>query len=214
MARKKGKSRGRKVKSGTPGSPASSTQAAARGLKPSRLEGPFPDHNGDPPGSKASLDGASGVAVDRFAHGSYLPSTVSSSRPGSQVSRVTGEPAQHQAGTALVATGGDFRHANDSGGREADCRRRPSGDRDTGGDRDRPAEDHCHNGESLNGSLYLRQSATRQWSWLGYSAKQFRSFAKECPPALDIGADQVTPLLYLSMHSAVPVLDRILLMVY
>ncbi|CAM9254857.1 unnamed protein product, partial [Ascophyllum nodosum] len=55
----------------------------------------------------------------------------------------------------------------------------------------RPAGDHCHNGESLSGSPYLRQSAARQWSWLGYSAKQFRSFAQECPPALDVGADQV-----------------------
>ena len=207
MAGKKGKSRRRKAKHGTPASPAASTQAAARGFKPSQLEGPFPDHNGDPPGS--------GVAADRFADGSYLPFTVPSSRPGSQVSRVTGgdnpSPAQHQAGTALVAIGGDFRHANGSGGCEADWRRRPSGDRDTGGDRDRPAGDHCHNGESLSGSPYLRQSAARQWSWLGYSAKQFRSFAQECPPALDVGADQVIPHLHLSMHGTTVVLDRILL---
>ncbi|CAM9216854.1 unnamed protein product, partial [Ascophyllum nodosum] len=88
-----------------------------------QLEGPFPDHNGDPP--------SNGVAADRFADDSYLPSTVSSLRPGSQVSRVTGgdnlSPAQHQAGTALVAIDGDFRHASGSGGREADWRRRPSG---------------------------------------------------------------------------------------
>ena len=147
MARKKGKSRRRKAKHGTPASPAASTQAAARGFIPSQLEGPFPDPQRRPSRQRR--------CSGSFRDGSYLPSTVPSSRPGSQVSRVTGgdnpSPAQHQAGTALVAIGGDFRHANSSGGREPDWRRRPSGDRDTGGDRDRPAGDHCHNGESLSG---------------------------------------------------------------
>ncbi|CAN0506875.1 unnamed protein product, partial [Ectocarpus sp. 8 AP-2014] len=30
-----------------------------------------------------------------------------------------------------------------------------------------------------------------QWSWLGFSAKQFRSFAQEFPPMLDVGAEEV-----------------------
>lgn len=51
--------------------------------------------------------------------------------------------------------------------------------------------DRCHNGESLCKSPYVMQSAGKEWSWLGYSAKQFRSFAMEFPPALDVGADEV-----------------------
>ena len=51
--------------------------------------------------------------------------------------------------------------------------------------------DRCHNGESLRKSPYVMQSAGREWSWLGYSAKQFRSFAMEFPPVLDVSADEV-----------------------
>ena len=51
--------------------------------------------------------------------------------------------------------------------------------------------DRCHNGASLCKSPYVMQSARKEWSWLGYSAKQFRSFAMEFPPALDVGADEV-----------------------
>ncbi|CAM9979565.1 unnamed protein product, partial [Scytosiphon promiscuus] len=51
--------------------------------------------------------------------------------------------------------------------------------------------DHCHNGEALCRSPYIRSSARKQWSWLGYSAKQFRSFAQEFPPTLDVAADEV-----------------------
>lgn len=73
-------------------------------------------------------------------------------------------------------------------------------DRDMG-DRDRDKEkggsggsgggDQCHNGQSLSRSGFVRESAGKEWSWLGYSAKQFRSFAQEFPPTLDAGVDEV-----------------------
>lgn len=72
-------------------------------------------------------------------------------------------------------------------------------DRDMG-DRDRDKEkggspgDQCHNGESLSRSTFVRESAGKDWSWLGYSAKQFRSFAQEFPPALVVGVDEVSML--------------------
>lgn len=51
--------------------------------------------------------------------------------------------------------------------------------------------DQCHNGESLGRSPYIRQSADRDWPWMGYTTKHFRSFAQEFPPTLDVGADEV-----------------------
>lgn len=204
MAGKKGKSKGKKSKaaatsaSTTAASTAAAAGAAAHGIASLHLEGPFPGHNGMP-GSKAPTNGARGNGTDRFADGSSAPPSVSSPSR-SQISRISSTnntPPHQHSGSAVVATvavsgSGDFRHTNSSNGREADWWRRAAGDRDSG-ERDRGGlpGDHCHNGESLSGSPYLSQAATREWPWIGYSAKQFRLFAQEYPPVLDVGADQV-----------------------
>lgn len=205
MAGKKGKSKGKKSKaaatsaSTTAALTAAAAGAAAQGIASLHLEGPLPGNDGIP-GSKSPSNGARGNVTDRFADGSSAPPSVSSPSR-SQISRITRTnstpPHQHTSGSAVVATvavsgSGDVRHTNSLNGREADWWRRATGDRDSG-ERDRGGApgDHCHNGESLSGSPYLSQAATRKWPWMEYSAKQFRLFAQEYPPVLDVGADQV-----------------------
>lgn len=204
MAGKKGKSKGKKSRpaatsaSATAALTAAAAGEVAQGIASSHLEGPFPG-NDRMPGSKAPTNGARGNVKDRFVDGSSAPPSVSSPSR-SQISRTprtnSTPPHQHTSGSAVVATvavsgSGDFRHTNSLNGREVDWWKRAAGDRDSG-ERDKGGfpGDHCHNGESLSGSPYLSQAATREWPWMEYSAKQFRLFAQEYPPVLDVGADQ------------------------
>lgn len=127
---------------------------------------------------------------------------------------LSGSGGINPAGINGINAGGlEFRHTNGSSGwRDVDWRRRALGERerererDTMGERDREkdnssgrgvsTEDDYHNGEPLRRSPYIRHSAQREWSWLGYSSKQFRSFVQEFPPTLDVGADEVSSCSY------------------
>ncbi|CAM9752906.1 unnamed protein product, partial [Choristocarpus tenellus] len=87
--------------------------------------------------------------------------------------------------------GGDSRRGCDSGSSEVDRQIPVSGDRDRERDRDKTATDECHNGQWLGGSLGIRQAAERRWMWQGFTAKQFKAFAQEFPPSLEISLDEI-----------------------
>lgn len=106
------------------------------------------------------------------------------------------------AGAGFESRGSTNGPTGGMGSRDAEWRRKSSslGERERErdmGDRDRDKEkggpgDECHNGERLGRSPIVRHSADKDWPWLAYSTKQFRSFAQEFPPTLDVGMDEVS----------------------
>lgn len=144
-------------------------------------------------------------SVDITGAGSVDSSQLSPA--GSAASRLAACGADGGTRDAAAGSGGsslDGRGSNGPGGysRDSEWRRRLSaGERDRerdAGDRDKDKEkgsgpaDECHNGEGLTRSPLVKLSAEKEWSWLSYSTKQFRSFAQEFPPMLDIGVDEVS----------------------
>ncbi|CAM9738864.1 unnamed protein product [Ectocarpus fasciculatus] len=186
MPAKKGKTKSKKAGSGS-GSSSSKTRAVAAGFDVVEGGGGQQhDSSGGGSGgaSKKPKGGGGGGASEDFLRRRRTPGYGDNSEPGGGVGG---------------GGGGDFRHTNGGSSSSGDRER----DRDTG-ERDRDKDggsrglggggiggDDCHNGESLCRSPYIRSSAGKQWSWLGYSAKQFRSFAQEFPPMLDVGAEEV-----------------------
>lgn len=144
------------------------------------------------------LANANGATLTSLSH----PSSSGSGVPRAAVFRVrkSCDPNGLRE-SASAASGTDSRVSNGPGGtRDGEWRRKLLGERERdkkeAGEREREKEkgpgDECHNGERLGRSPLVCQSAEKEWSWLAYSAKQFRLFAQEFPPTLDIRADEVS----------------------
>lgn len=118
---------------------------------------------------------------------------------GSGVRAVWAENGTREGGSPASSSADPRPTSGPAGSREGEWRRKPQGERerdkrDTGErerEKDKGPGDECHNGERLGRSPFVRLSSEKEWSWLSYSTKQFRAFAQEFPPTLDIGADEV-----------------------
>lgn len=181
------------------------------GGKVSSRSPPASDGRGDislATGAGEPIDGKSGIAWgDTRSPAGAILDVYSQQWPAvSGASRRAAAGVDGGTRDAAASSGGsgsDVRGSNGPGGysRDPDWPRRISAlererERDAG-DRDKEKEkgsgpgDECHNGEGLGRSPLVKLSAEKDWSWLSYSTKQFRSFAQEFPPTLDIGMDEV-----------------------
>lgn len=204
------KSKGRKKPGGN--SKAQQT-TVSRPSPPDGIDGSPANHSKDEVDSHGARAHESSNSVpaaggDSVAGGSFLSflAQQSISRSGASRTAASGRRAVWAEDPATgdgPGTSADARSSSGPGSsfRDGDLRRRVGGERERDrdmGERDRDKDkgggvpgDECHNGEGLATSPLIKLSAEKQWSWLSYSTKQFRLFAQESPPMLDVGADEV-----------------------
>lgn len=198
MAGKKAKGKKKVSKVNTPPVTDANAESASPRDQASAVDGPTPSEDSS---NESLLAGMAEAAVGILSShpppsGSGVPRAAGTGVRSAWAENGSRESPSRAGGAESRAVSGP------GGSREGEHRRKAGGERDRDkrdtGEREREKDkgpgDDCHNGERLDGSPFVRQSAEKEWSWPRYSTKQFRAFAQEFPPTLDVGVDEVSSL--------------------